>query len=963
MTSERRPVKCAAAILLAWLAPAACIGGVFDKVVVFPTADALRVQVTLKSDAAIPGVKLRAEIRPAGGGKILWAGTVGSSTDLSAGKPASIEDTVSGLHPRLWSPGSPALYEVKLTAAHEGVVMDTRTIRTGFRTIESREGQILLNGKPIFLCGLAINPPGRGVPEATGFDPTFARDYVRFLRSQHFNCIRMNLEFTADPRAQVWFDACDELGMLVYQGSYGSPPTAPGNMSGKTDPPADVDASVAAYRSVFETYARHPAIVIYILSNELPAGGKRGQAWHEFLTVACAKLKTWDATRLYIGNAGYGEGREGDLNDVHRYWGWYYNSFLTYYNLRKAQSVFGEPGAVQPITFSECVGTFTSTLGEVNLTYRKQMASQLEWTGHSGEQAKDALAYQAFIAGHACESFRTLREVNPRLSGLMPFTILFYNWEGLTRFDQMRAKPVVAAMGAAYQPVLLSWELWTPQVYAGTTIQPFAHIVNDSEDFADLTGAKLSYQLNRSGEKDVLTGEITIPTVPYFGHHKLALSIKLPADLVGGEYLFSGNIVRNGKTISHNTSPVFIASAEGRKLLATKESGPTAPLLYDPSGDTAKALATLGIRVQAVADLSTVPPGARLIIGERAGGTLDAKLAAFVREGGRVLLLAQDAEHFQTSWLPAGVEMLKPSANDPEYLHRQRPTRDGMRINIERPTHPVFAGLDRARLELWSDYTGWEQTRPNFPAVYPVTSGFRLTRSKDLEHVAVLANYDRGLDAVALCEMFDGKGSVIFTGFDLVRRAGLDPAADRMLANLVAYLSAGEHPVYPLVDGPIQWGRYPTERGLIVGPLNGLVVNCRWVRPPTAPDAKPLPDNEGAWNMLPGQQFVAMGQRAIGPFTYTSGATVVESDKKSPTGSGGFHAALPPGKGVMITLVENPTSSEAALKINVNGREQSLTIPPGKTLSARSQLDGAPSAVHVSYAGSKHLVILETRFE
>jgi hypothetical protein len=50
---------------------------------------------------------------------------------------------------------------------------------------------------------------------------------------------------------------------------------------------------------------------------------------------------------------------------VHRYWGWYYNSFLTYYNLRHAQDIFGHMGAVQPFTFSECVGSFTSSLGEV----------------------------------------------------------------------------------------------------------------------------------------------------------------------------------------------------------------------------------------------------------------------------------------------------------------------------------------------------------------------------------------------------------------------------------------------------------------------------------------------------------------------------------------------------------------------------------------------------------------------
>ena len=105
----------------------------------------------------------------------------------------------------------------------------------------------------------------------------------------------------------------------------------------------------------------------------------------------------------HIGNAGYGEGREGDVCDVHRYWGWYYNSFLTYYNLRDSVTLFGKPTDSQPLTFSECVGSYTSPLGSFNAILSKQLAPQLGWTGHSGNQRKDALEYQAFMTKRQCE--------------------------------------------------------------------------------------------------------------------------------------------------------------------------------------------------------------------------------------------------------------------------------------------------------------------------------------------------------------------------------------------------------------------------------------------------------------------------------------------------------------------------------------------------------------------------------
>src|SRR5207237_1574130 len=118
---------------------------------------------------------------------------------------------------------------------------------------------------------------------------------------------------------------------------------------------------------------------------------------------------------------------------------------------------------------------------------------------------------------------------------------------------------------------------------------------------------------------------------------------------------------------------------------------------------------------------------------------------------------------------------------------------------------------------------------------------------------AILAKYDRGLEGVGLCEMFEGAGSVIISGFDLAPRCGLDPAADRLLMNLVRYAaSKAAHEIHPLIEKPIQWGNYASEQGLITGPLNGMVVNSDWVKPPTNPLATPLKQTQGEWNTKPG---------------------------------------------------------------------------------------------------------------
>jgi beta-galactosidase len=934
----------------------------FEKVLAIATADSIRIEVAPKADGDWQGAELSAAITRANGGQSLWQGSLGR-IGPGAAKAMPFTKTISGLKPELWSPDAPVLYNLQVTATKDGKALAAKTVRFGFRSMEIRGGQFHLNGRPVFLRGIAINPPARTIPPEVGESRPFAEAYVRYLKSQHVNIFRLTTD-----ESQVWFDVCDELGMMMYAGRYGSPPEAD---AGKRTAPKDFDQSIAGYRKLFEAYASHPCIVMYLLANELPVSGERGKAFSALLTRAYEALKQWDPTRPYIGNAGYGEGREGDVCDVHRYWGWYYNSFLTYYNLRdklNATPLFGDPAKNQPLTCTECVGSFTGWEGEFNIVRSKQLAPQLGWIGHSGSQREDALRYQSFMVKQATESFRRMRPLNPRLAGIMPFTILFYNWSGIASFDQMKPKPAMEQMGLSYQPVLLSWEMWTPQVYAGATVRAMAHVINDADDDSALAGATLVYQVQAKTGGECCQGRIELPKVPYFGTWSKAVTLDLPPDLATGEYVISGRILAGSRPVSSNVANLFVAGADWKQPALP----PAPPVrLYDPAGKTAAALEKAGVSFKRISNLSPGPePLAALVIGE---GAWDKALAAqkqqlqrFVRDGGRILCLRPEAAAFDSDWLPERITFLTSSPNDTAYPPRTRPFAEQMNVNPERPDHPVFRGLDRYRLALWSDHTGWDQTKPGFPRVYPVTAGFKLVKPEALARTAILADYDRGLEGIALCEMFDGKGSVILSGFDLVCRAGLDPAADRLLANLVAYTAAKDnHPVHPLIEHPIQWGNYLTERGVVCGSLNGLIVNAEWLAPPTNPSERPLPPNTGSWNMDPGSQFVPRGRNPFGPYSYSTGSSLRDLNPGSAVGSGAFWASLPPGRKTVLTKVKNPATSPGQLTITINGNTATgpATIAPGQTVNLRSPLPGGATDFSVRYTGAKTLVLLETSFE
>lgn len=489
------------------------------------------------------GNNYRAVITSTRDHKVLWQGSVTPKRYTENGKQ-KLSLTVGNLSPVLWTPANPYLYELSIKAGNNAAMKR----RVGFRIFETHDGNLFLNHKPIFLRGIAINPPGRGIPTEIEKSRAFALDYVRFMKSIHVNIIRI-------PDDENWYNVCDELGMMVFGGNYS------GQVDGQK-PPKDYDKAVAWYEEdKFGPISHHPSLMVYAMTNEVAYGGKRGDEWQEFLKYAHHKLRSWDETRLYIGNAGYGYGVAGDICDLHRYWGWYYNSPFTFLHVRNNEDIIPFKKPVQPITFTECVGNYTGPDGRYNLTPdHKNPGSQLNWTGHApeSEQAHLADEHQCFTFQKATETFRQLRNINHELSGIFPFTIMFLNWDTITGFADMHPKPVAQQAKLSYQPVLLSWECYTSQAYAGATIHPVLHVINDDDDFRDLHGAKVIWQITDKQGKVYSTGNLNLPNVKYYDAWQQQLSVQIPATLATGNYQLSGRIMQGGKEISHNVYPALI---------------------------------------------------------------------------------------------------------------------------------------------------------------------------------------------------------------------------------------------------------------------------------------------------------------------------------------------------------------------------------------------------------------------
>ncbi|MBI5692497.1 MAG: glycosyl hydrolase family 2 [Verrucomicrobia bacterium] len=873
--------------------------------------------------------------------------------------------TLTGLEVSRWEPSTPTLYQVTLDLATRQGRRERREERIGFRSFTTERGRLCLNGRPYFLRGLAINPPNRGIPEKLERSRAFAEDYVRYLRSLNVNIIRI-------PDDETWYDVCDELGMLVFGGNYG------GSVNGAN---ASGDRAAAArwFRETkFHPIAHHPALVIYALTNEVAGEGASGARWDGFLGAIHGELQPWDPTRLYIANAGYGYGRVGEINDLHRYWGWYYQSPFTFLHLRDDPRLVA-PGRVQPLTFTECVGNYLGPDGRTNLTpNHKNPVAQLSWTGHAptAELGQLGFAHQSFTVRQATELFRRLRPHNPELSGVFPFTILFNRWHDIASFADMDPKPAARQLRTSYQPVLLSWELYTPQVYAGAELRPIAHVVNDADPAADLRDLRLEWELRDATQRAVASGREQGIDVPYYGTSRRPLAVTIPAHLPTGSYRLWGRLHLPDRSVAENETEVFIASTA---YSGVPSAGVLAVALADAPGRTRAALERLGIGSTPVPASETPPLALPVFVGEDTVDRLDpatvTALTDWVRRGGRLVVLRQPAASAPAlqRLLPAAIRMPSTSIDDPSYPPPARPSRDGLAINPERPDHPILVGLDRRRLQVWSDPNGWDETKPGLPRVHPVTNGLVLRDPEAIRDTAVLANYSQGLEGIALAEFFAGQGSVLYSGFDLVDRIGRDPVADRLLRNLVAYaaLPTG-HERHVLIEAPIVWGQYETERGVLTGIHSGLMLNSRpaltgsyrdTLEITVTAEGHQFAGGPGGWNNRPGIVYVPFGRRPFGPYVHRDWSGTPELAPGAPAeGRGRFWCRVPAGRTAARHHVFNPSGVPLAVHLSANDRETSAVLAPGATEVIEVPLDAKVTTVETRIRGDRRLVLLESAF-
>ena len=177
----------------------------------------------------------------------------------------------------LWSPESPKLYDVTVEAGADHV-----TDRIGFRTIEAKGRDLLLNGKPIHLRGVSVHAEapfraGRVFSEADG------RTLLNWAKEVNCNFVRL----PHYPHDEVMTRLADEMGLLVWS-------EVPVYWTISWENPDTLHNAEHQLTEMISRDKNRASVILWSVANETP----RGDARLKFLTTLVERARTLDSTRL-----------------------------------------------------------------------------------------------------------------------------------------------------------------------------------------------------------------------------------------------------------------------------------------------------------------------------------------------------------------------------------------------------------------------------------------------------------------------------------------------------------------------------------------------------------------------------------------------------------------------------------------------------------------------------------------
>ena len=196
------------------------------------------------------------------GGKANVTLTLCDKDGKKIAEASGVQGTIKVPAVKAWTAETPYLYKAFITLKNKQGVSEVIPQKIGFRNVEIKNAQLLINGKPVLIKGAnrhEMDPDGGYVVSVE----RMIQD-IKIMKQLNINAVR-TCHYPDDPR---WYDLCDEYGIYV---------TAEANLESHgmgygekslAKFPEYLQTHIERNEGNVKTFINHPSIIVWSLGNE-----------------------------------------------------------------------------------------------------------------------------------------------------------------------------------------------------------------------------------------------------------------------------------------------------------------------------------------------------------------------------------------------------------------------------------------------------------------------------------------------------------------------------------------------------------------------------------------------------------------------------------------------------------------------------------------------------------------------
>ncbi|MBO8132115.1 MAG: DUF4981 domain-containing protein [Candidatus Marinimicrobia bacterium] len=183
-----------------------------------------------------------------------------------------------------WSAETPNLYGLEIELYKNGKLIQAVAQKIGFRTVEIKNGQLMVNGRPLYIRGVNLHEHHPTTGHVV--DKETRKKDIELMKLHNINTVRTS-HYPQDP---YFYDLCDKYGIYVIDEanieSHGIGYSPDKTLANK---PEWLNAHIYRTKNMVHRDKNHPCVIIWSLGNEAGNGYNTHQTY--------LWIKSYDKTR------------------------------------------------------------------------------------------------------------------------------------------------------------------------------------------------------------------------------------------------------------------------------------------------------------------------------------------------------------------------------------------------------------------------------------------------------------------------------------------------------------------------------------------------------------------------------------------------------------------------------------------------------------------------------------------